>query len=203
VSGAIPSCAGRSGSGKTYAMGVLLERLDPIADAAEFGVALQISEGLGTSRFSPADMRGRAEELDDPAPAGWPCGYGFCGSTGWRSGPTSGHPAIMDRLPDDWRAVVFDLGSLQTSQERSIVAAAVVSALWQWRRDRQPALLVINEAHNVCPDAPADANQALATEHLIAIAAEGRKYGLYLLRATQRPPRSTRTSSHSATTSRS
>jgi uncharacterized protein len=161
--------------------------LDPIADAEEFGVALQIIEGLGTSRFSPADMRRRAEELDDPAARRLALRIRNLRLDRLEIWADERHPAIMDRLPDDWRAVVFDLGSLQTPQERSIVAAAVVSALWEWRRDRQPVLLVIDEAHNVCPESPADANQALATEHLIAIAAEGRKYGLYLLLATQRP----------------
>ena len=48
-------------------------------------------------------------------------------------------------------------------------------------------LVVIDEAHNVCPQEPADALTALATEHAISIAAEGRKFGIYLLVATQRP----------------
>jgi len=48
-------------------------------------------------------------------------------------------------------------------------------------------LIVIDEAHNVCPAAPADPLTALATEYAVRIAAEGRKFGLYLLTATQRP----------------
>ena len=48
-------------------------------------------------------------------------------------------------------------------------------------------LIVIDEAHNVCPARPADALTALATEHAVRIAAEGRKFGLYLLVCTQRP----------------
>jgi DNA helicase HerA-like ATPase len=48
-------------------------------------------------------------------------------------------------------------------------------------------LIVIDEAHNVCPAAPEDALTALATEHAVRIAAEGRKFGLYLLTSTQRP----------------
>jgi uncharacterized protein len=50
-------------------------------------------------------------------------------------------------------------------------------------------LLVIDEAHNVCPAAPAHHTQALAIEHAVRIAAEGRKFGLYLFLATQRPDR--------------
>ena len=46
---------------------------------------------------------------------------------------------------------------------------------------------MIDEAHNVCPaDAP-DRLIGLAAEWAIRIAAEGRKFGLYLLVSTQRP----------------
>jgi DNA helicase HerA-like ATPase len=47
--------------------------------------------------------------------------------------------------------------------------------------------IVIDEAHNVCPAAPADPLTAIATEHTVRIAAEGRKFGLYLFVSTQRP----------------
>ena len=52
---------------------------------------------------------------------------------------------------------------------------------------REPCLLVIDEAHNICPAEPRDAVSALSTEQVVQIAAEGRKYGLYLLVSTQRP----------------
>ena len=48
-------------------------------------------------------------------------------------------------------------------------------------------LIVIDEAHNVCPATPDDPLTALVTEHAVRIAAEGRKFGLYLLVSTQRP----------------
>jgi len=48
-------------------------------------------------------------------------------------------------------------------------------------------LLVIDEAHNVCPAEPEDQLVAVAAEHAVRIAAEGRKFGLYLLISTQRP----------------
>jgi DNA helicase HerA-like ATPase len=50
-----------------------------------------------------------------------------------------------------------------------------------------PTLVVIDEAHNVCPRFPPDPITAIATEHAARIAAEGRKFGLYLLVSTQRP----------------
>ncbi len=46
---------------------------------------------------------------------------------------------------------------------------------------------MIDEAHNVCPADPDDLVTALATEHAVRIAGEGRKFGLHLLVATQRP----------------
>jgi DNA helicase HerA-like ATPase len=48
-------------------------------------------------------------------------------------------------------------------------------------------LIVIDEAHNICPAEPNDSMTALAADHAVRIAAEGRKYGLYLLVSTQRP----------------
>ena len=94
---------------------------------------------------------------------------------------------IMDAVPDDWRMLIADLGTLSSFAESSIAAAALLGRIWDQRHGREPMLVVIDEAHNVCPQVPDDANQALATEHVIRIAGEGRKYGLYLLLSTQRP----------------
>jgi DNA helicase HerA-like ATPase len=46
---------------------------------------------------------------------------------------------------------------------------------------------VADEAHNICPQEPADALETAATRHAVKIAGEGRKFGLYLLLASQRP----------------
>ena len=87
----------------------------------------------------------------------------------------------------DARCLVLDLGSLDSHEEQALVANAVLGTLWERRAERQPVLIVIDEAHNVCPSEPADALTALATEQAVRIAAEGRKFGLYLLVCTQRP----------------
>lgn len=161
--------------------------LDPIADGEEFGAALQIMEDLGTTRFSPADMRRQAQAMDDPAARRLALRIRNLRLEQMEIWADEQNPAIIDRLAEDLRVVVFDLGSLATPQERSIVTAAIISAIWARRHERRPTLLVVDEAHNVCPQIPTDANQALATDHLIAIAGEGRKYGIFLLLATQRP----------------
>ena len=83
--------------------------------------------------------------------------------------------------------IVADVGSLPSRQELSVASAALLGYLWDQRHARRPIIIVIDEAHNVCPQNPTDPNQALATEHVIRIAGEGRKYGLYLFLSTQRP----------------
>ena len=82
---------------------------------------------------------------------------------------------------------MVDLGSLDTVEEQRLIAETVLSTLWRNRSRREPCLVVIDEAHNVCPSKPGDAVTALATNHAALIAAEGRKFGLYLLTSTQRP----------------
>jgi len=94
---------------------------------------------------------------------------------------------LRDATDPDVRCLVVDLGSLGTRQEQALVAEAVLGRLWERRADRSPVLIVIDEAHNVCPAGPEDPLTALATEHAVRIAGEGRKFGLYLLVSTQRP----------------
>jgi uncharacterized protein len=87
----------------------------------------------------------------------------------------------------DWQCLVLDVGSLELPAERAVVAEALLAHLWRGRRRREPILVVVDEAHNVCPQEPEDAVTALATELAVLIAGEGRKFGLYLLVASQRP----------------
>jgi DNA helicase HerA-like ATPase len=89
--------------------------------------------------------------------------------------------------PGGARCVVADLGSVDTREEQAVAAEALLAALWRRRVAREPTLIVIDEAHNICPARPADPLTALATEHAVRIAGEGRKFGLVLLVATQRP----------------
>ena len=96
--------------------------------------------------------------------------------------------SLLDALDDpEVRCLVVDTGSLPTREEQALVAESVLRGLWERRRERRPVLAVIDEAHNVCPAAPSDALTALATEHAVRIAGEGRKFGIYMLVATQRP----------------
>jgi DNA helicase HerA-like ATPase len=99
----------------------------------------------------------------------------------------TGESALASLADPAVRCQVLDLGSLDSHEEAALVSAAVLGTLWERRAQRRPVLIVIDEAHNVCPSDPPDAITALATAHAVRIAAEGRKFGLYLLVCTQRP----------------
>ena len=97
-------------------------------------------------------------------------------------------PSILDDLEKpSARCTVVDLGSLATAEEQRLVAQAILSRLWTLRQTRQPCLIVIDEAHNICAAEPREPVGDLSTHRAVQIAAEGRKFGLYLLVSTQRP----------------
>jgi uncharacterized protein len=154
--------------------------LDPVADREEFALVDQfLGEGitfeeLATSAEPHARaLRLRAENL---------------GVSNWQLWARGKPESLVDDVERrDARCLVVDLGSLATREEQAVAAEAVLATLWRRRADREPVLVVIDEAHNVCPQKPDDPVTALVTEHAVRIAAEGRKFGLYLLVSTQRP----------------
>ena len=82
------------------------------------------------------------------------------------------------------------------------MAGAVLGQLWERRAERAAGADRDRRGAQRLPGDPPDALTALATEYAVRIAAEGRKFGLYLLvvaRSGRR--RCRRTSSRSATTS--
>lgn len=154
--------------------------LDPVADREEFALVDQLlGEGITFEELATSEkpharaLRLRAENLGVPNWQLWARG---------RAG------SLVDDIEQrDARCLVVDLGSLSTREEQAVAAEAVLATLWRRRADREPVLVVIDEAHNVCPQKPDDPVTSLVTEHAIRIAAEGRKFGLYLLVSTQRP----------------
>jgi DNA helicase HerA-like ATPase len=143
---------------------------------------------MPNSEYSLRDLRARLDPLEEPARK-LALRIDNLAAADWSVWAEADDTPIIDQLPPDWRGAILDLGELPNPRERSAVVASVLSALWEWRHRREPILVVIDEAHNVCPAAPADRAQALAIEHAVRIAAEGRKYGLYLFLSTQRPDR--------------
>src|SRR5215203_6026666 len=82
---------------------------------------------------------------------------------------------------------VLDLSGFGDPHEPLAACLDLVERLWLDRESRTPTLIVIDEAHNICPAEPGGSIQSALVDRLIQIAAEGRKYGLWLLLSTQRP----------------
>ena len=161
--------------------------LDPLRDPGEYHAFLQTVREFGDADYTIEDVLRMATSSfdDDRRDLGRRIeNLGVAELSIWAS---SQRPAMRDSLPTDWRMLVADIGSLSSAREGAIASAALLEIMWEQRRERNPIIIVIDEAHNVCPHHPTDENQALATEHVIRIAGEGRKFGLYLLLSTQRP----------------
>jgi uncharacterized protein len=157
-----------------------LLRLDPLADREEYAelTALVEDETIRSladlERVESDALKLRARNLGVDRWSIWP-------------GPAGDSLAAELEDPTGPRCLVVDLGSLDTREEQAVTAGAVLERLWRRRATREPIVIVIDEAHNVCPAEPGDRITALATEDAIRIAGEGRKFGLYLIVVTQRP----------------
>jgi DNA helicase HerA-like ATPase len=162
--------------------------LDPIQDAELYDSLRRVVQGMPDTEYSLRDLRARLDPLEEPARK-LALRVDNLGAADWSVWAGDNDVPIIDQLPSGWRGAILDVGELPNPRERSAILASVLSALWEWRHRREPVLIVVDEAHNVCPAVPADRGQALAIEHAVRIAAEGRKYGLYLFLSTQRPDR--------------
>ena len=160
--------------------------LDPIRDREEYGV---LNELLRLQRDGRPLITRVDQLLEAESPSARELGMraSNLGVLEW-SLWSPDLPSIVHELRDPTaRCTVVDLGSLDTVQEQRVVSAAVLSTLWSTRLTRRPCLVVVDEAHNICPAEPSDEVTRQSTDRAVQIAAEGRKYGLYLLTSTQRP----------------
>jgi uncharacterized protein len=164
------------------AMQAALLRLDPVDDREEYA---ELADLLASE--NPPTL-GELTGSDQPAARRLGLRVRSLGAdrfSVWAPGESG---SVLDAVRDQGiRCVVVDLGSLPTREEQALIAGAVLGDLWRRRQERNPILIVIDEAHNVCPAEPSDRLVAMAAEHATRIAAEGRKFGLYLLVSTQRP----------------
>jgi DNA helicase HerA-like ATPase len=164
-----------------------LLHLDPIADRQEYAA---LAELLDATEHGAALVTGLGDFLTSEQPGARDLGLRAAnlGVLDWSIWARGQAGSLLEELQDgDLRCLVVDLGSLGSPEEQSVVAESVLATLWNRRAHREPILVVIDEAHNVCPAEPRDAVTALASDHAVRIAAEGRKFGLYLLLSTQRP----------------
>ncbi len=163
-------------------------RLDPIADRDEYAalaealeradqlIATSVRETIDRMWANPDPLHSLGVRARNLGIDRWEV---------WSSGDEGSLEDLV--APGGPRCVVADLGSLQTRAEQAVAAESLLAALWRRRTVREPILIVIDEAHNVCPGHPEDPLTAMATEHAVRIAGEGRKFGLVLLVSTQRP----------------
>lgn len=158
-------------------------RMDPLEDRAEYHTFSRImreasQEGLHslTTRLSQGspDEVALGQRLENLGVINWDV---------WAAQRAS----AVEVINSGARATVMDLGGFEDPAEPLAVCLDVLDSLWDARQSRTPTLIVIDEAHNVCPAEPANALAAAVTNRLIQIAAEGRKFGLWLLLSTQRP----------------
>jgi hypothetical protein len=165
--------------------------LDPIRDRGEYGALVDLLDGgFEETTENAGELAERMLASTDPEVQALGTRVRNLGIHRWQVWSTGDADSVQDLVaPGGPRALVIDLGSAETPGEKAVAAESVLAALWRRREARDPTLVVIDEAHNVCPRDPADPVTALATEYAARFAAEGRKFGLYLLVATQRPQR--------------
>jgi hypothetical protein len=162
-------------------------RMDPLADREEYHALSSIGDDFGSRRYSLADVLQRASTAGDEGARQLALRIRNLRVSDWMVWARGRERSSAEYVRNSKGAIVFDVGTLAAPAEKAVVSAALLGGLWRLRERRQPTLIVIDEAHNVCPDDPPTALHANATEYCINIAAEGRKFGLYLLLSTQRP----------------
>ena len=105
------------------------------------------------------------------------------------------------RPPKSARLEVIDLPSFPDVKTRSLALNSVLATEWERARKswedaienpiakdtRVPTFIVVDEAHNLVPMEPRDIAAETLREQFRTIAAEGRKYGMFLILCTQRP----------------
>ena len=101
---------------------------------------------------------------------------------------------------DHKRLEVIDLPSINNNELRALVLNSILTDEWEnavknWEeamnhpRDedrRVPTFIVLDEAHNFIPSNPRSRHESLVREQFRTIAAEGRKFGLFLILVSQR-----------------
>jgi uncharacterized protein len=158
-------------------------RLDPLADRGEYNQFLHLMADAGAQEVDAvvrhlgqggADERSLGERIENLGMLDWDVWAGRV-------------PSAAEVVAGGARLTVLDLSGFSSPQEPIAVCLDMVEDLWARRKDRTPTLLVVDGAHNICPAEPSGSLQTALVERLIQIAAEGRKYGLWLLLSTQRP----------------
>jgi hypothetical protein len=166
-------------------------RLDPLVDREEYNHFIHMSVDSVSSSMSQGANPG-VQQVVAALAQGGPVGLALAqrmenlGLTDWEVWAVDQQSAF-EVVGEGARLTVMDLSGFRTPQEPLAVSLDLIENLWAKRETRTPTLIVIDEAHNICPAQPQSELHHALVERLIQIAAEGRKYGLWLLLSTQRP----------------
>jgi hypothetical protein len=165
--------------------------LDAIADLDDFNALQRITAALPDD-YSVVDVAHAAAQHDDTSAL--TRRIENLGLAEWGLWRRDGELSAADTRPDGGhfvpghrRFMIVDIGSLATPSERTAVSLAILGNRWRLRRERHPVLIAIDEAHNVLPASTDDPMLESAVELGVLIAGEGRKFGLHLFIASQRP----------------
>lgn len=159
-------------------------QIDPIADAEEYNVLLHID--VSSAPFDSVEMISGLRESGEPVRTRLANRMENLQVLEWDLW-SRGAASVVDAIHERPRATVLDLGGFDDPAEPRVAALAVLEHLWAHREERRPLLIVIDEAHNLCSPDPVTAVERALTAKLVQIAAEGRKFGLWLFLSTQRP----------------
>ncbi|MDR2321578.1 ATP-binding protein [Microbacterium sp. NPDC089698] len=159
-------------------------QLDPIRDAEDYNLMLRIDTQYLVDEEAPVVEWLRS--TGDPGYARIATRIENLGLPDWDMWAWDRRD-VTDIVGDRADATVVDLGHFATPAQMQTAALAVLDELWARRQERVGRLIVIDEAHNLCGPEAATPLQRLLTDRIVQIAAEGRKYGLWLLLSTQRP----------------
>lgn len=161
-------------------------QLDPVRDAEEYNVLLHFETGIDARTFDGDSYVGTLRASGDPGLAKLATRIENLQVLDWDVW-SRGNESVIDIIDTRPRATVMELGGFNDPSEPKVAALAVLEHLWATRTERKPVLIVIDEAHNICSPNPVTPVEIALTEQLIQIAAEGRKFGLWLFLSTQRP----------------
>jgi len=161
-------------------------RIDPIIDRVEYNALLHVRDHADGA--SDTDLYQFLKASLDPIHQALAQRIENLQLMEWGIWAYDKKPAtdIIAERPD---ATVVNLGGFEHAEEPLVVALSILEDLWARRHERRPIMIVIDEAHNFCaPDLESELAREIRAQ-IIRIAAEGRKYGLWLLLSTQRPSR--------------
>lgn len=159
--------------------------LDPVRDRDEYAALAELLRHTGDGeQLVGLDQ---LTESDDPGARALGRRAANLGVLEWEVWARDQSSILQELESPPARCTVVDLGSLGSVAEQRLMSQAILSKLWSRRQTRRPCLVVIDEAHNILSADPQGLLSSLSTERAVQIAAEGRKFGLYLLVSTQAP----------------